>query len=81
MPARWKLETFTILTTEPNALMKPIHNRMPVIVPPSGYRRWLTGDEPQALLKPYDADAMEAFPISTRVNNVRNDGPELIERV
>jgi putative SOS response-associated peptidase YedK len=75
------LETFTILTTAPNELMKPIHNRMPVIIPPDGYRQWLNGDEPQELLKPYDAAAMEAFRISTRVNNVRNDGPELIERV
>jgi putative SOS response-associated peptidase YedK len=75
------LETFTILTTTPNELMKPIHDRMPVIIPLDRYRQWLGGEQPQELLKPYDADAMEAFPISTRVNNVRNEGPELIVRV
>jgi putative SOS response-associated peptidase YedK len=74
------LETFTILTTTPNELLKPIHNRMPVIIPLDRYRQWLGGEQPQELLKPYDADAMETFPISTRVNNVRNEGPELIER-
>lgn len=70
----------TILTTAPNALMAPIHNRMPVILPPSAYDLWLdpTLDAPNALtplLRPYEADEMEAYPVSTHVNNARNDSP------
>jgi putative SOS response-associated peptidase YedK len=75
------VDTFTILTTEPNDL----HNRMPVILDPKDYGRWLDGDLPAStvgdLLKPYPAESMEVWPVSTRVNRPGNDGPELIERV
>ena len=73
------VDTFTILTTTPNELMKTIHNRMPVIIPPDHYREWLSGGEPQELLKPYPGDAMEAVAVSSRVNNPRFDGPECVE--
>jgi putative SOS response-associated peptidase YedK len=72
-------DTFTILTTAPNELMKGIHDRMPVIVPPDGYRRWLAGDPPQDLLKPYPAELMEAAPVSPKVNSPKFDDPECIE--
>ncbi|MBT9316824.1 SOS response-associated peptidase [Leptothoe spongobia] len=74
------LETCTILTTEPNELMEPIHNRMPVIIPEAEYDRWLTASPFQAkgLMKPYDADEMEAYPVSTLVNSPRNEVPDCI---
>lgn len=75
--------TCTIITTTPNALMAPIHDRMPVILPPAAYAAWLTpGDlpAPEALawLQPYDPAAMTARPVSTRVNNPRFDDPAIL---
>ena len=77
------LETFTILTTDPNELMEPVHNRMPVILEPKDYDRWLdTGDParpPFDLLRPYPAERMQAWPVSERVGNVRNNSLELLK--
>jgi putative SOS response-associated peptidase YedK len=78
------LKTCTIITTTPNALMEPIHNRMPVILPPDAYDLWLTpGELPAAdalaLLKPLDATLMTARPVSTRVNSPKFDGPEILQ--
>lgn len=84
------LETFTILTTDPNELMEPIHNRMPVILEPRDYERWLglepggrnsgdTARPPEDLLRPYPAEKMVAWPVSERVGNVRNNDPQLLE--
>ncbi|HSZ58166.1 MAG TPA: SOS response-associated peptidase [Tepidisphaeraceae bacterium] len=80
-PAGEPTDTFTILTTAPNELMKGIHDRMPVIVPPDGYRRWLTGEPPQDLLKPYPAELMEAVPVSPRVSSPKFDDPGCIEPI
>ena len=64
------LETFTIITGNPNELVAPIHNRMPVILVPANYARWLDVEQPDAveLLRPYPAEAMTAYPVSTGVN-------------
>lgn len=76
------MESCTIITTEPNALMEGIHNRMPVILPPSAFDEWLdptfqdTG-RVQRLLVPSDPAGMEAYPVGP----VRGDGPELIDRL
>ncbi|MGI6750124.1 MAG: SOS response-associated peptidase [Atribacter sp.] len=79
------LETFTILTTEANELVRPIHDRMPVIMPESVYDIWLypSTDISQIipLLAPYPENKMQAYPISKLVNNPKNDGPEILERV
>jgi putative SOS response-associated peptidase YedK len=75
------VDTFTILTITPNELMKPIHDRMPVIIPPQDYRRWLSGQDPQDLLKAYPAELMEAVAVSSRVNSPKFDGPECIEAI
>jgi putative SOS response-associated peptidase YedK len=79
------LETFTILTTDPNELMEPVHNRMPVILEPKDYERWLdpeaTARPPVDLLRPYPADCMRSWPVSGRVGNVRNNDAELLESV
>jgi len=74
----------TIITTSPNKLMEPIHNRMPVILPPKAYQQWLTPSEADiqklsAILRPYDADKMEAYPVSRMVNSPQNDLPALIQ--
>ena len=75
------VETCTIATTEPNAVMAPIHNRMPVILDPKDYDRWLDPSQPdgQALLRPCLDDWLEAYPVSTRVNTPRSDSADLIE--
>jgi putative SOS response-associated peptidase YedK len=78
--------TFTIVTTRPNAFMAPIHDRMPVVVPPDSWARWLdrgTRDpgELRALLEPRDDLELAAYEVPPLVNNVRNDGPELIARL
>ncbi|MBX7201126.1 MAG: SOS response-associated peptidase, partial [Rhodospirillaceae bacterium] len=75
------VETFTIVTTEANADMAPIHDRMPVILAQGDWTTWLDPSNPGAadLIRPAPAGTIKATPISTRVNSVRNDGPELIE--
>ncbi|HLW03324.1 MAG TPA: SOS response-associated peptidase [Ktedonobacterales bacterium] len=78
--------SYTIITTEPNELMASIHNRMPVILSRDDEAFWLNPDETEAarllpLLKPYPAEKMEATPVSRAVNNVRNDGPTLLQQV
>jgi len=75
--------TVTILTTEPNELARPVHDRMPVILDPDGYRRWL---DPRAggmaalrpLLVPFPASAMTAYPVGTTVNDPRRDEPACV---
>jgi len=83
-PVRDALTTFSILTTRPNELMAPIHDRMPVIVAPKNYERWLdTGSKstlPTNLLQPYPAEEMEAWQVSNRVGNVRNNDADLLDQ-
>jgi len=74
----------TIITTQPNALMKQFHDRMPVIIPPDCYLDWLDAEEKkpeelEAYWRPYPADEMEARPISTYVNSAKNEGSKCIE--
>ena len=80
------IESYTIITTEANEMIRPLYERMPVILPPDDYEAWLDPDNNEveglkARLKPYPAEEMRAYPISSRVNNVNNDGPEIIEPV
>lgn len=82
-PANGKwLQSYTIITTEANELMAPIHERMPVILHPGDFNRWLDREEthqpPMDLLRPFPADEMEAFEVSTDVGNVKNNSPELL---
>jgi putative SOS response-associated peptidase YedK len=77
------LRTCTIITTEPNKLLEPIHNRMPVVLPPESWDTWLDRDntdvdELTTLLKPAPDDLLELFPVSTAVNSVANDGEDLV---
>ena len=76
------IETFAIVTTEPNAVIEPLHDRMAAVLPPDGERRWLDGDGDRAeLLEPYPAAEMRAYPVSTAVNDPANDSPGLVEEV
>ncbi len=74
--------TFTIVTTAPNDLMAPIHNRMPVILPPEDIADWLDDSTPAlaltAMLKPLASIGMKAYPVSRRVNFPANDDASLI---
>jgi len=77
------VKSCTIITTEPNELTGIIHNRMPVILHPRDYAKWLdpspqTPDQLKPLLKPFAADMMDAYPVSTLVNTPANDRPELV---
>lgn len=78
------LETFTIITTTANSLMAAIHDRMPVIIDPADYDAWLESPDttiPTALLQPYPANRMSAYPVSSRVNSPRYDDAAVIERI
>lgn len=78
------IESCTLLTTDANDFLRPIHHRMPVIVPPDHHALWLSPDTTDAgalkrVLQPLPDEALEAYPVSTMVNSPGNDGPELIQ--
>lgn len=80
------IESCTIITTEPNELMKSVHNRMPVILEPKNYDLWLDPEvkKPellQPLLNPYPAEEMTAFAVSKAVNKPSNDTAECINSI
>jgi putative SOS response-associated peptidase YedK len=85
---RWKdratgsvLETYTIITTGLNDLVRPLHDRMPVILATRDYARWLDPGDPEHppidVLRPFPAEAMKAWKVGSRVGNTKNDRPEL----
>ena len=86
---RWQhgseiIESCTIITTDANELLKPIHDRMPVILSEDAYERWLDPSTQNAaafqpLLKPYNSEAMKVYPVSTRMNDPKNDDEKCIE--
>ncbi len=78
------LRSCTIITTTPNSEMAKIHDRMPVILPPDAWDTWLDPEQQDLdllgrLLVPAPPQLITLRPISTQVNNVRNDGPELMD--
>jgi len=77
------LRTCTIITTEPNALLAEIHDRMPVIVNRNQYGLWLNSkakaDELRLLFRPFDPGLMTTYPVSTLCNNAANDSRQCIE--
>ena len=79
------VRTSAIITTDANGLLAPVHDRMPVIVPPDRYDLWLAADVQEkerllALLKPFPDDEMELYEVTMKVNSPKNDSPENIER-
>jgi putative SOS response-associated peptidase YedK len=79
------LRTYTIVTTEPNDVLRPIHNRMPVMLSNDDAQKWLAVDDEIAhaltLLKPYPPEKMEGYDVSILVNNPRNDSPECVRPI
>ena len=81
-----RIRSFAIITTTPNELCAELHNRMPAVLKPDAWRAWL-GEQPatvrdlKAVLAPYPSDEMICWPVSTRVGNVRNNDPSLIEPI
>ncbi len=85
-PQEAPLDSFTLITTEANALTEQVHHRMPVILSGPERRTWLDPNQTdrtclEDLLKPYAPEAMEIFPVSRFVNRPRNDSPRCIEAV
>jgi len=77
------IESCTILTTEPNELLSSIHNRMPVILHPEDYEEWLSRDIQKAdpllhLMRSFPAELMDYRPVSSHVNNPRNEDPACV---
>ena len=77
------LRTCCVITTRPNTVMEPIHDRMPVIIAPEHWRRWLSApiEDVAELIKPYPAESMHAWPVSRRVSKTVEDDAELIEAI
>jgi putative SOS response-associated peptidase YedK len=81
-----EIVSFTIITTEANDAVRPIHVRMPVILSPDEELAWMDSDNYQVkdvvgFLRPYPAERMEAYPVSKDVNSARVDSPDLIRRI
>jgi putative SOS response-associated peptidase YedK len=81
-----EIRSCTIITTQPNSLLEPIHNRMPVILPTNAYNEWLVTDDRQPdqlnhLLVPYSSTEMMAFPVSKMVNRPEYESPELVQPI
>ncbi len=81
-----ELHSLTIVTGEPNEVVAPVHDRMPVILAPSAWEAWLDPDEHDTdrlgrLLRPAPSELLTAHPVSPEVNDARRDGPHLIEPV
>jgi putative SOS response-associated peptidase YedK len=78
-----KMKTYSIMTTDPNNVMKDIHNRMPVILHEDAYDTWLSETDDrnviEPLLMPYEDNHLEAYEVSKEVNSVRNNTPDLLK--
>jgi putative SOS response-associated peptidase YedK len=76
------VRTFAIITTDANELVAQIHDRMPLILASSDYARWLSDEpNPRDLMRPFPAEPMRMWPISTRVNKPENDDPSIVEPI
>ena len=76
------MRTFAIITTDANELVAEIHDRMPLILAPADYTRWLSDQpDPGDLMRPFPAEPMRMWPISTRVNKPENDDPSIVEPI
>ena len=74
--------TFAIITTDANELVAEIHDRMPLILAPTDYARWLSEEpDPGDLMRAFPVEPMRMWPISTRVNKPENDDPSIIEPI
>jgi putative SOS response-associated peptidase YedK len=79
LAALYEQGTFTLITTEPNATMRSVHDRMPVIIARENYTDWFAGEE--GLLRPAPDHLLKSHPVGTAVNPAANDSPRLLEPV
>ncbi len=79
LAALWERDTCSLITIEPNAVVRAVHDRMPLMVPKELYAAWLHGDP--SLLEASPEIELRAYPVSTAVNQAANDSPRLIEPV
>ena len=76
------IRTFAVITTDANELVAEIHDRMPLILAPGDYARWLSNEpDPGDLMRPFPAEPLRMWPISTRVNKPENDDPSIVEPI
>src|SRR5205807_10048660 len=76
------IRPFAIITTDANVLVADIHDRMPLVLAPSDYARWLSEEpDPSELMRPFPASPMRIWPISTRLNHPENDDPSIVEPI
>jgi putative SOS response-associated peptidase YedK len=76
------IRTFAVVTCEPNSLLATIHDRMPVILAPEDYMRWLGPEfDPRALMMPFRSDLMKRRPIGSRVGSPKNNTPDIIDKI
>src|SRR5262249_41295893 len=76
------VRTFAIITTDANEMVAEIHDRMPLILAPGDYARWLSEEpDPCGLMRRYPAAPMRMWPISTRVNKPENDDASIVEPI
>jgi putative SOS response-associated peptidase YedK len=79
------LVSCAVIVTHANTLMASIHDRIPVVIDPRDYSAWLSADADDGaimrMLAPFPPERMRAYPVSTRVNNVKNDAPDLIQQI
>jgi putative SOS response-associated peptidase YedK len=76
------IRTFAVITTDANESVAEIHNRMPLILAPEDYTRWLSEElNPRELMRPFPSAPMRIWPISTRVNKPENDDPSIVEPI
>ena len=80
-PSDDEILSYAILTTEPNDVVRPLKDRMPVILDPSEYDAWLTAEDAKALLRPAHNEVLYAYAVGPRVGSVKNNDPSLIEPI
>lgn len=81
-PSGEDVRTFAVITCKANEMVAEIHDRMPVIIAKEDYEEWLSSEtNPGELLRPYPAELMTMWPVSTRVNSPRNEDSSLIEEI
>ncbi|EGE56756.1 hypothetical protein RHECNPAF_5730028 [Rhizobium etli CNPAF512] len=81
-PAGIDIRSLAVVTCQSNEMISAVHNRMPVVLRPEDYERWLSPDpDPRGMMRPFDAKAMTMWPIARRVSTARRIGPEALRRV